>query len=467
MRARRVRRFDKERGCYVYDIGFKDGAEETDRTVKVGEVFGLEGSTRVLFNDFELRLRQGDVAYITGDSGSGKSVLLDALRRDLGEEACVLGELPDPGDVAIVDAVGSSFTDAMELLSRVGLSDARLFMRRFRELSSGQRYRFRLAQMMDSGKQFWLCDEFCSLLDRTTACIVAYSVQKQARRVGATLVVATSHDDLVDLNPDIRVVKGWGEEALVSYEQVTPRPCSVSDEVIVEEGTKRDYDRLSFLHYRRSRLTFPMRYFKLTHRGELVGVIVYKYPLIRTQGRLEAVKYWPTLEELNRDWALICRVIVHPKYRGIGLGSRLIEESLEMQDRDHVELTAVMALYSPFAERAGMRLVRKTTPHVEIQRIVQSLCRLGFDQTKLGSKKHTRGVLMTVDREELVKAFKPLRGGFLVEALTRSKSVTSKKDFRNWLMNQDLDSLAWAIKTLSTMYQSKAYLYWNRGEGGV
>jgi len=80
---RRTRRYDKERGCYVYDISFKTRVPLTDRTAEVARAFGLGvdgGREHVLYRDFELRLAEGDVAYVTGDSGSGKSALLRALR---------------------------------------------------------------------------------------------------------------------------------------------------------------------------------------------------------------------------------------------------------------------------------------------------------------------------------------------------------------------------------------------------
>lgn len=105
VRARRVRRYDKMRGCYVYDIGFSSGVELSERTVKVGEDFGvgLDDRCFMLYDDFELRLKEGDVVYITGDSGSEKSVLLDALRVDLGDQAVVMDELPEPPDVSAND----------------------------------------------------------------------------------------------------------------------------------------------------------------------------------------------------------------------------------------------------------------------------------------------------------------------------------------------------------------------------
>jgi ABC-type ATPase with predicted acetyltransferase domain len=49
----------------------------------------------------------------------------------------------------------------------------------------------------------WVADEFMAVLDRTAAKIIAYSVQKTARKAGATVIVATTHTDMVpDLNPD-------------------------------------------------------------------------------------------------------------------------------------------------------------------------------------------------------------------------------------------------------------------------
>jgi ABC-type ATPase with predicted acetyltransferase domain len=216
-----MRRYDSERGCYVYDISFKTRAPLTERTLGVAEAFGLGIDVereQVLYRDFELRLPQGSVVYITGDSGSGKSVLLRALGEDLGEEAVDLDGVPVDDHLSIIDSVAGSFGEAVGLLSRVGLNDAFLFLRRYEELSEGQRYRYRIARMIDSGKKFWLADEFCSTLDRTTAKVVAFNIQKIARRSGATLVVATTHTDLEeDLCPSVLIRKGWGDEIEIEH----------------------------------------------------------------------------------------------------------------------------------------------------------------------------------------------------------------------------------------------------------
>jgi len=59
----------------------------------VAEAFGLGIDNEkkfVIYDNCELKIGVGDVVYITGDSGSGKSVLLKAIRRDLGDRKSVV-----------------------------------------------------------------------------------------------------------------------------------------------------------------------------------------------------------------------------------------------------------------------------------------------------------------------------------------------------------------------------------------
>jgi ABC-type ATPase with predicted acetyltransferase domain len=98
----------------------------------------------------------------------------------------------DP-DMPLIDNVGGSFDEGLTLLSRVGLNDAFLFVRRFSQLSDGQRYRY---SMIESDKKYWFADEFCSTLDRDTAKIVAFNIQKIAREEGRAVFAATTHTDL-------------------------------------------------------------------------------------------------------------------------------------------------------------------------------------------------------------------------------------------------------------------------------
>jgi len=355
----------------------------------------------------------------------------------------------------------------------VGLNDAFLFLRRYEELSEGQRYRYRIAAMIDGGKKFWLADEFCSALDRTTARVVAFNIQKLARRSGATLVVATTHTDLKeDLGPSITIRKGWGEEIEVEYRGGVEAPCcTVAKGVHIREGTRDDYRKLAYLHYRDGGFPVPRRIYAMERQGEVIGVIVYSYPPVRVAGRRKAVGYSPGMDELNASWAVISRVIVHPKYRTIGLGNRLIRETLPVQGCDHVELIAVMAQYNPFAERAGMKLIQVSEPHGSVVRAIEWLHSLGFNPVLMASEGYNRKNLEALTPEQQRKLMEILLSVSTVyyKRLSRaSRPYVKKAEFQRWLEEQPNESLARALSTLSTLNQSKAYLYWSRDmiEGG-
>ncbi len=196
----------------------------------------------------------------------------------------------DP-DKPLIETVGKDLNEALELLSRVGLNDAYLFLRKYRELSDGQRYRYRIAKLIESGKQFWIMDEFCATLDRETAKIVAFNVQKQARRTGKAVIVATTHTDLLeDLAPSVHIHKGWGKRLEVNYysNQINI-VCSVSRDLRIEEGSMKDYEALAEFHYRNvTAHPAPIKTFTLWRSdNELAGVIVYSYPPPQIFGRKE------------------------------------------------------------------------------------------------------------------------------------------------------------------------------------
>jgi hypothetical protein len=59
-----------------------------------------------------------------------------------------------------------------------------------------------------------MADEFCAVLDRTLAKVLAFNVRKLATRTGVGVLLATTHDDLTDdLNPDL-LVRCHGDGAI-------------------------------------------------------------------------------------------------------------------------------------------------------------------------------------------------------------------------------------------------------------
>lgn len=201
---------------------FNTTVERTHRVIEVAEAFGLGLDDRefVLYDEMEIELEPTDVVYITGQSGSGKSVLLRQLVSGLTVDhrlKVVDIENVELPEVPLVDQVGTSTKEALELLSRVGLNDAYLFIRKPSELSDGQRYRLRLAHVMNQDADVWVADEFGAVLDRVTAKVVAFSMQKYARKMGKMLIVATTHTDLEEeLAPNLKIEKYFREKVEVT-----------------------------------------------------------------------------------------------------------------------------------------------------------------------------------------------------------------------------------------------------------
>lgn len=200
---------------YTIDVRFNSSVERTPRVLELAEGFGLGLSDKefVIYDQLEVEVNQGDVVYITGQSGSGKSLILKVLASKMRENLHVA----DLNDIEllnrpVIELVGKSTTDATRLLALAGISDAWIYLRRPSELSDGQRYRLRLAKLIESNADVWFADEFGAVLDRVTAKVIAFNMQKVARSLGKTLIVATTHTDLKEeLGPSLTITKRFRE----------------------------------------------------------------------------------------------------------------------------------------------------------------------------------------------------------------------------------------------------------------
>lgn len=190
--------------------------------------FGVKARVveRAVLRGASLEIPPGSLVVLAGASGAGKTTLLRLLldeAPDAGEVAVPPGRrvayIPgerevDLGEDPILEAVYRRLKDvgaAIEVLNRVGLSDAVLYRARPHELSTGQRERFRLALLLAERPDLLLIDEFAAHLDVPTARRVALGLGKLCREAGVTLVAATHRPEVVAaLDPDLLVYVGYG-----------------------------------------------------------------------------------------------------------------------------------------------------------------------------------------------------------------------------------------------------------------
>jgi ABC-type phosphate/phosphonate transport system ATPase subunit/GNAT superfamily N-acetyltransferase len=227
------------------DVTFEERAQSTERTFAVLSAFGIspQGFRTTVLHDFSLEIKPGEIMLLKGMSGSGKSIVLRTILHKLDLTS---GEIVFPQDVRIanlediqryykdnpsplVDTVGESVEEAFYTLNRVGLGEAKVYMKPYAALSTGQKYRACVAKLVDSNANVWIADEFGSTLDFITANIVANSVQRHCRQCGITFIAACANPEtyLASLQPDYVVDLSAGRTTITRGDEYVHKETRV------------------------------------------------------------------------------------------------------------------------------------------------------------------------------------------------------------------------------------------------
>jgi ABC-type ATPase with predicted acetyltransferase domain len=344
-------------------------------------MFGLSGcQEETLYDQFPIEIKPGMIVVVTGPSGSGKSVLLREVARQVRGTGGLGAEQLASCDLSAVDVLeGGPLAGKLEMLSRCGLAEATSLVTPARFLSGGQQARLALARVLHAARlsgraELVIADEFCSVLDLDTARGLCRRVRKLVTGSKLAILAATPRPELVPyLQPDLVILKPLGAPARLLD---APRRAR-RDEVRrwpISRGTIRDYHELAGFHYLarppachkrvyvvRRPSTGRYRRWRDLAGADLAAVLVVSPPVmavrgrnIATGGRYSGADRREAIRRLNREMECISRVVVHPTYRGSGLAERLVRHALATAQTPFVEALAAMGRVHPFLEKAGM-----------------------------------------------------------------------------------------------------------------
>lgn len=198
--------------------------EPTQRVLQIASMFGLgvdETRTITVIPETRIILKPGNLIYVTGPSGGGKSSFLRLLKESYDGCSLNFSDLKSFVDCSIIDQIGDTLENAAKFLALAGLADAFVMLRKPCELSDGQRYRASLAKLIDTAEKYppdkmllVLADEFGATLDRLTAQTLCRNIRRWVnnKNQNVCFVCATTHDDLLEaLQPDVLVYIPLGE----------------------------------------------------------------------------------------------------------------------------------------------------------------------------------------------------------------------------------------------------------------
>jgi hypothetical protein len=167
--------------------------------------------------------------------------------------------------------------------------------------------------------------------------------------------------------------------------------CSVCENLQVVPGCLDEYRWLARYHYCGSHPGPASAIFALNRPGcnIPVGVIVYSNAPVVLELRNIATGHIfagldrsTQLELINASIRRISRVIIEPRFRGLGLAERLVRETMPIVNVPIVEALAVMGWINPLFERAGMKAY-KAQPSAATVQFIEAMSIVGIEQAEL------------------------------------------------------------------------------------
>lgn len=146
----------------------------------------------------ELQSFDWNIGIILGSSGSGKSTIL----RNIGE---ISYPMYDNSKSIISQFPQLKESEVTTLFTQMGLSSVPTWLSKPNELSNGEKARLDMCWQIANAKEgeIILIDEFTSVVNRSVAQSMSFSMNKYIREKNLKVIFSSCHYDVMDsLNPD-------------------------------------------------------------------------------------------------------------------------------------------------------------------------------------------------------------------------------------------------------------------------
>jgi GNAT superfamily N-acetyltransferase len=275
---------------------------ESFRISQLKSIYDLPHKNKIRHSyhiDLPIENTDWDIGLIIGPSGSGKSVLINKIF-----DNNVHHSFKWHDKKAIIDDFPKKLKiqEILYALNSVGFSSPPSWLKPFRILSNGEKFRAELARAICEYKEqdFFVIDEFSSVVDREVAKICSHAISKAIRKTKSRMIAISCHNDIVKwLEPN------WiFDTSDYTYRQVLLRRPKIKIEI---RKISRDYwTMFKNHHYLSGNLHKTAKCFGGFINNNLVAFCA----LLPSAG--------------HKNYDRVHRIVVLPDFQGVGIGRAVL-----------------------------------------------------------------------------------------------------------------------------------------------
>lgn len=289
----------------TFDIIKEVKPKQTFRVASVIGKFDLQSEHIIEHFQGNIDINENwQIGLIVGSSGTGKTTIAKQLFKDAYitkfdySEETILDDMPKE----------CSLEDITNAFNSVGFSSPPSWLKSYEVLSNGQKMRVDIARAILDDKDFFVFDEFSSVVDRNVAKIGSFAMQKAIRKTKKKFIAVTCHYDVQDwLLPDW--VFNTDSMTFQSFERQKKNRPEINFE-IYQTADKSIWKMFAKHHYLSNSHNNAANVFIAMINGEIAGflsVLHFPHPKVKNMKKVH-------------------RLVILPDYQGAGFGIKFLNE---------------------------------------------------------------------------------------------------------------------------------------------